>query len=69
MTRGSRAHTNRMAQRLAAWPPAEHTESLGLRRERPGRFNTEAATVVTNEAQFTRYSRLRRRLALRGSFR
>jgi len=53
----------------AAWPPAEHTESLGLRRERPGRFNTEAATVVTNEAQFTRYSRLRRRLALRGSFR
>jgi hypothetical protein len=50
----------------AAWPPAERTESLGLRRERPGRFNTEAATVVTNEAQFTRYSRLRRRLALRG---
>jgi hypothetical protein len=49
-----------------AWPPAERTESLGLRRERPGRFNTEAATVVTNEAQFTRYSRLRRRLALRG---
>ena len=49
----------------AAWPPAERTESLGLRRERPGRFNTEAATVVTNEAQFTRYSRLRRRLALR----
>ncbi|PYS78690.1 MAG: hypothetical protein DMF67_01225 [Acidobacteria bacterium] len=50
----------------AAWPPAERTESLGLRRERPGRLNTEAATVVTNEAQFTRYSRLRRRLALRG---
>jgi hypothetical protein len=52
-----------------AWPPAERTESLGLRRERPGRFNTEAATVVTNEAQFTRYSRLRRRLALRDLFR
>ena len=50
----------------AAWPPAERTESAGLRRERPGRFNTEAATVVTNEPQFTRYSRLRRRLALRG---
>jgi hypothetical protein len=48
------------------WPPAERTESLGLRRERPGRFNTEAATVVTNEAQFTRYSSLRRHLALRG---
>lgn len=51
------------------WPPAERTESLGLRRERPGRFNTEAATVVTNEAQFTRYSRLRRRLAMRGRVR
>lgn len=50
----------------AAWPPAERTASLGLRRERPGRLNTGAATLVTNEAQFTRYSRLRRRLALRG---
>jgi hypothetical protein len=51
----------------AAWPPAERTESLGLRRERPGRLNTELATFVTNEPQFTRYSRLRRRLVLRES--
>lgn len=49
----------------SGWPPAERTESLGLRRDRPGRFNTEAATFVTNEPQFTRYSRLRRRLVLR----
>jgi hypothetical protein len=47
------------------WPPAEHTESLGLKRERHGRVNTEAVTTVSNEAQFTRYARLRRRLALR----
>lgn len=50
----------------SAWPPTERTASLGLRRERPGRFNTEAATLITNEQQFTRYSRLRRHLALRG---
>jgi hypothetical protein len=48
-----------------AWPPAEHTESLGLRRERAGRFNTEAVTTVSNERQFTRYARLRQRLTLR----
>jgi hypothetical protein len=47
------------------WTPAEHTESLGLRRERAGRINTEAVTTVSNERQFTRYARLRRRLALR----
>ena len=41
-----------------AWPLGERTESRGLRRERPGRFNTEAVTHVSNEAQFTRYSRL-----------
>lgn len=49
----------------AAWPPAERTEAQGVRRGRGHRLNTQAATVVTNEAQFTRYSRLRRRLALR----
>lgn len=41
------------------WPSTERTESLGLRRERPGRLNTEAVTTFSNEAQFTRYSRLR----------
>jgi hypothetical protein len=49
----------------AAWPPAEKTES-GLRRDRPGRFNTEAVTIVSNETQFTRYSRLLFHLARRG---
>jgi hypothetical protein len=47
------------------WPSAERTESLGLRRERPGRFNQEAATTVSNETQFTRYARLRQLLLLR----
>jgi hypothetical protein len=47
------------------WPPAERNESRGLRRERPGRFNTEAVTTVSNEGQFTRYARMRRRLSLR----
>ena len=42
-----------------AWPPAERTESLGLRREGTGRVNTEAVTKVSNELQFTRYARLR----------
>lgn len=47
------------------WPSAERTESLGLRRERPGRFNTESVTTVSNETQFTRYARLRHLLVLR----
>jgi hypothetical protein len=47
------------------WPSAERTESLGLRRERAGRFNTEAVTTVSNETQFTRYARLRQLLVLR----
>jgi hypothetical protein len=48
-----------------AWPLAEHTESGGLRRDRPGRMNTEAVTITTNEAQFTRYARLLYQLELR----
>ncbi|MBC7933699.1 MAG: hypothetical protein H7Z38_24320 [Rubrivivax sp.] len=47
------------------WPSTERTESLGLRRERPGRFSTEAVTTFSNETQFTRYARLRLRIALR----
>jgi hypothetical protein len=47
------------------WPSVERTESLGLRRERVGRFNTEAVTTVSNETQFTRYARLRHLLVLR----
>lgn len=47
------------------WPAAEHTESLGLRRESVGRVNAEAVTTVSNETQFTRYARLRQRTAPR----
>lgn len=47
------------------WPSVERTESLGLRRERAGRFNMEAVTTVSNETQFTRYARLRHLLVLR----
>jgi hypothetical protein len=49
----------------AAWPASERTASGGLRRERPGKFNFEAVTVATNEAQFTRYARLLYRFELR----
>ena len=49
----------------AVWPPTERTESLGLRRERPGRFATEAVTTFNNEAQFTRYARLRLHITTR----
>ena len=45
----------------AAWPVAEQTTSGGLRRER-GRLRLSATTNMTNEPQFTRYSRLRRHL-------
>lgn len=47
------------------WPPEERTESRGLRRERPGRFNREAVMTSDNEMQFTRYSRLRHFMKLR----
>ncbi|MBA2340593.1 MAG: hypothetical protein H0V88_09370 [Pyrinomonadaceae bacterium] len=48
-----------------AWPLTERTEAGGLRRSRPGRFHTEAATIMNNEAQFTRYSCLLHHLELR----
>lgn len=48
-----------------AWPFEQHTESRGLRRERPGKFNVESVTTSDNETQFTRYSRLRYYLKLR----
>jgi hypothetical protein len=56
----------RLRQALApVWPPEERTQSKGLRRDRPGRFNTEAVVVSDNAAQFTRYSRLRHYQKLR----
>ncbi len=48
-----------------AWPLTERTEASGLRRSRPGRFHTEAATIMSNEAQFMRYSCLLHHLELR----
>ncbi|HEX8144924.1 MAG TPA: hypothetical protein VF553_20315 [Pyrinomonadaceae bacterium] len=48
-----------------AWPLEEHTGAAGLRRSRPGRFNTETVTTSDNERQFARYSRLRHYLMTR----
>jgi hypothetical protein len=48
-----------------AWPAAEQTSTGGLRRQRLGRVHTEAVTYVSNEAQFTRYGRLRQHFILR----
>lgn len=48
-----------------AWPLAEQTEAGNLRRIRPGRYNSEAVTSVTNETQFTRYGRLLQYFRLR----
>lgn len=48
-----------------AWPLAEQTEAGNLRRVRPGRYNAEAVTSVTNETQFTRYGRLLQHFCLR----
>jgi hypothetical protein len=48
-----------------AWSPTQQTGAGGVRRARPGRVSTEAITNVSNEAQFTRYSRLLRHFALR----
>jgi hypothetical protein len=50
----------------AAWPPSEREDALGLRREGAGRYTTGAVTSVSNEPQFTRYSRLRWHLLRRG---
>lgn len=59
------ASYNRVRHALTlAWPLEQHTESRGLRRERPGKYNVESATTSDNETQFTRYSRLRHYLKL-----
>lgn len=41
------------------WPSEQQTGSSGWRRERPGKYSIGAVMEITNEAQFTRYSRLR----------
>lgn len=40
------------------WPRDEHTQSQGWRRDGPGKYTLGAATLNSNETQFTRYSRL-----------
>jgi hypothetical protein len=45
-----------------AWPVEQQTEARGWRRNAPGRVTTEEVARSDNEAQFTRYSRLRRHL-------
>ena len=42
------------------WGPQQETQSSGWRRERPGKLSVGLATINSNEAQFTRYSRMRR---------
>lgn len=46
------------------WPLEQNTEAGGWRRDRPGKYSTEAVTTSNNESQFTRYSRLRHFLKL-----
>ena len=41
------------------WPAQQRTESRGWRRERLGKITFGAVTEVSNEQQFSRYSRLR----------
>lgn len=57
----------RLRQPLTAvWPLVQQTEGRGWRRARPGKYNIGAVTTTNNEMQFTRYSRLRHNLKLRG---
>jgi hypothetical protein len=49
----------------AVWRPEQRTEAGGLRHGGLGKFNTGSMTVTDNEAQLTRYSRLRRFLRLK----
>ena len=44
------------------WQVEERTDSRGLKRESFGSFNLGNVTTVNNAAQFTKYSRLQRRL-------
>lgn len=48
-------------------PSEQQTESRGWRREALGKYTIEAATEVSNEVQFTRYSRLRYHLKTKSS--
>lgn len=43
----------------SVWPSAQQNESSGWRRERPGKYSIGSVTALSNEMQFSRYSRLR----------
>ena len=49
------------------WGSQQETQSSGWRRDAPGRLSVGVATTVSNETQFTRYSRLRRYFHLQPS--
>jgi len=44
----------------SVWPLEQQTRSCGWWRERPGKYGIATAIDISNEAQFLRYSRLRR---------
>jgi len=55
-----------LRQALAiVWPLGQETKKGEWRRSRAGKFNMATVTRTDNEAQFTRYSRLRQYLRLR----
>ena len=45
------------------WPSEQQNESSGWRRDRPGKYSIGSIMELTNETQFSRYSRLRHHLA------
>ena len=44
------------------WPSEQQNESVGWRRDRPGKYSIGSVMELSNEAQFIRYSRLRHHL-------
>jgi hypothetical protein len=44
------------------WPSEQQNESSGWRRDRPGKYSVGSIMELTNEMQFSRYSRLRYQL-------
>jgi len=49
------------------WPSEQQNESSGWRRDRPGKYSIGSIMELTNEMQFSRYSRLRHHLAAAAS--
>jgi len=49
----------------AVWPSQRQNEAGGWRRDRPGKYSIGSATEISNELQFSRYSRLRHYLGFK----